>query len=365
MLLKKNVLKSWSAIVPGRRLISAPWAAAGALSLACLCLNLESALADSAFIEPTPGYAAQDTYTGHSLVSFAMGPGGNSLLAWDDGSDSLLLLNSAGGVITNFGAPAGYGGSSVFNGFVNYNADFTRAMVGFTSAGNTNDRIYEVDLTSPVPAWDQVASFAGNGDAIYHGLDVLVAGANGGFGTPNGLWLMNGAGANTHQLLLETGGFAAGIAQDALGGVYMLTNFFDFDTSVSTGQLLYISSSQVAAAVGGQVLQLADISVVADLDGGGGSVDVGPDGRVLYSLNGADGELWLYDPSDDSFELLGTNKDFAFLSTVDAEGTGWFAGAFGTDGVARVNAVPEPASPLLLVLAGAGLAVARRRRVAA
>lgn len=345
MLLKKNVL-------------SARWAA-GALSLASLLLLPGAALADSAFAHPTPGHTAEDTYLGRTWISFAMGPGGTSMLGWDDGSDSLLLIDENGD-ITNFGGPSSedYPGT-IYNGFVNFNANYTRALVGFTTGGNVDDRIYEVDLTSPLSAWEQVAGFAGNGDALYRGDSILVAGANGPFGTPHGLWLMSDTGVLSHQIL-ETGGFAAGIAQDAAGGVYMLTYFIDsFDPFDTSGQLLYINPSQMAAAMLGQELALENISVIADLDHGGGSVDVGPDGLVLYSANS---ELWVYDPGDGSFQLVANTTGFDSFFTVDAEANGWFVGAYGQNRIAVLNPVPEPGSAFLLALAGGGLSLIRRRR---
>jgi hypothetical protein len=262
-------------------------------------------------------------------------------------------------VLQDLGAPAGYGG---FISFVTVNADFTRALVGFTTLDYSDDRVYELDLTQSTPAWDQVATFAQNYDAAYVGSDIFISGKNNGtFAPDNAIWKLDTSGANAHDLILQTNGYSAGLAFDSAGNLYYGTN------GTGNDQLVFLTAAQIDSALGAGSLALTDAQVLSLLEGGGGDVTVFGDqvyfSMTSFGMSGVEGFVAVYDPAlggDHKYALLGTGGEF--FTYLSADETGVFQNAYGVDGLALITPVPESGTGGLAVLAFSGLVIIRRRR---
>lgn len=340
-----------------RNVLSVLRAAGGLLSLVCA----PAALAASSHLTPAPGYSAQDSFTASGLGGggFATGFDGVSLLGWSS-YGSLIYQDASGGPALDFGAPGG--GYSGFNTFVRYSADYQTALVGFSTIGNVDDRIYEVNLASK--SWAHIGTFAGHGSAVYRGSEILITGTNStGFGGSNGLWLLDSDGGQNHERIVNLGGFAAGLDVDASGNVYVLTAF-----AASDG-LRYLDGADFENFFLTGELTPGDAAFLAGFGGDtGAGVDVGADGNVYYTTSGGSARLWRYDPTTGTTTLLGERDGdtfgdpFPYLGAVAAGNGVVYTAAYGVNGVVGVSAVPEPGAGLLLLIAGGGLAIIRLRR---
>jgi len=92
---------------------------------------------------------------------------------------------------------------------------------GFTIYGNTDDRIYRVDLTNG--SWSHVATLPCNFDAeVYQG-KLLVSGLGysnwNGVDDTNGIWLVDMTGNNQHVKIIEIPGNSTGLAIDSQGNI--------------------------------------------------------------------------------------------------------------------------------------------------
>ena len=318
-----------------------------------------------------PGYAVEDVLTGHWISGFDFANG--SAFAWAGGT--LKQLDGAtGALVANYGAPVYQNAAgdplSYFNSFVRIESP-TSVWVGFTTSGNADDRIYQVDLAAPAAVWTKKATLTGVQDLAFYGGAVYAVGnpTAAAFGTDATVYrLANGApdDPNAHDGIATLGGYTAGLAMDAAGNLYYATN------GTGAEKLLRFSSAQVAAAVGAGMLTAADGEVLSNLVGGAYDVDVDSAGNLLFNMNGAESLVARWSGvsgAGQNYDIVarGTAGGFHWFSMIDVEGDcsdlgggTVYTGDFYNPGVGGVT-VPEPGS-LVLLAAGALAAIRRRRR---
>jgi len=219
-----------------------------------------------------------------------------------------------------FPFPADYPGL-VFPGFLNLNPAGTEIWAGYTNTGNTDSRIYCIDVVSG--NWKLAATMPGNYDLEFWGDSLLVSATNSSeFGVANGIWVLDTTGNNAHRKIIETGGYSAGLAVDAVGNLY-------YGTSDMAGPfgLYRWSAVQVAALVSNPLatpLGLADAELLSDLPMGANDVEVDAAGNLVFTMNVWGGEaqvlgLWNDIPgAGNNYDTLATSA--SWLGMVKSRG---------------------------------------------
>ena len=155
--------------------------------------------ADSVFFEPMNEYSTNDiltnvTFDGYDTYS-------NNVICWSD--SSLKTYNKDGTQINNLGNPSGY--QNYWNNFVKIDPSGNSAWVGMSIGGNSDDRIYQVDLNTGV--WTYKATVGGNFEVDFQGSNVYVSALDETlqWGSAS-IWLMDTSGFNNHDLMASIGG---------------------------------------------------------------------------------------------------------------------------------------------------------------
>lgn len=302
-----------------------------------------------------PGYVIDRPMTGFGVNGHDVRSGALAVY----GSSLQVLDARTGQMLSDLGSPTGYSG---FNSFVKFDAGSDDLLVGFTVAGNADDRIYRVD---PLGNWQQVATLTGNFDLAQAGGEYYAVGNPGAasFSAATAIYRLDLV-AGQHEVVADVGGFSAGLGMSQTGELYYVTG---------AGELITYTDAQVST--GG--LSLADAMVLAQLPGGGSDVEVDDAGNVLAAVNAFDvstfmtsSNLMLWNGSQ-SRSLLsedGFTNWFSMLS-VEGDAASGEADLFLVDAfnapVKRLAAVPEPATASLaaVVMVGIGLGATRRRRL--
>ena len=256
----------------------------GFLLTALLWAAADRSYAASVFCTPASGYQANDIVTTEFIDSYDVSAG--VVYAWADGT--LNVYNKDGSVSQALGVPAdSYTASSnVYNSFVKVDPSGGSVWVGFTSNdGSGDDRIYQVDLGSQ--SWSQKATLIGNYDLDFYGGNSFVSATNSTtFGAPNGIWLLDTSGANSHDQIADIGGYSAGLGIDSVGNLFYATTGLVDGQFNADNKLISYSAAQVNSAMGALSLSLADAAVLADIAvGGGGDSEVGAADNVIFTAN--------------------------------------------------------------------------------
>lgn len=321
--------------------------------------------ASSAIVDPAPGYQAHDLLTAYTFSGYDVH---DSQVAGWVGNDLMLFNSTAGTSINLGGAPSDYltADGSVYNSFVKFDpSSASTVYLGFTTAGNADDRVYQVDITGNTANWTDLATVKGNGDLAFSGSTAYVSG----LGTSGAAIYKLTAGGPTQ--IASAGNNTSGLAFDSSGNL----DYATYDGYGNPGKLLQWTASQVAAASSSSPLTIGNATVLSTLPGGAYDTAVDSAGHVLFDLNGtASGSLlgmWNGTSGDAAnYTTLATNLSaapfFTALGTagdITQPGGGVFvADPYSAKGLAEV-ATPEPAS--MLLLAGGALLLTRRRHATA
>ena len=322
------------------------------LFFSILLLLPATGMADSGFLTPNTGYAANDILTNQNFIGYDVF--GSSVVGWDTVTSSLNVYNKSGGVTNSLGGtPTGYSG---WNSFVRLDPSGNSAWVGFTVSSNTDDRIYQVDFTTGT--WDHKATMACNFDMEFYGGNGYVSGLNStDWSDPNSIWLLDTTSANTHDLIIQMTGSSAGFAFDSLGNAYYA------GYNGANSELNRWDASDILSAIGPTNLTYADATQLAALEAGAYDTDVDDADNVLFNGNGSYSYAAIWDGTEGdgyNYGYIGVGSEaypwFGFLDSegdvTDANGGHLYLTDYSPLGIADVNAVPVPAAIWLL---GSGL----------
>lgn len=243
-----------------------------------------------------------DTFSAFDLKENTLyGNEGNTIVALD-------LLS--GELISETDKPADYAG---WPSFLNVDPSHDFLWAGYTNNGNTDDRIYKIDLTTG--EWLHVASSSGNFDLAYRQGQALFTGLNSSnWEDPTSVFILDESGNNQHQKLIEVGGSSAGLATDAEGNVYYGTYFL----YTSDPNALYRWNSDLIddAIENNYVLSIEDADKLTDLPEGAYDCQVDDAGNVLFTCNN-----------------FSSDKLIAKWNGTEGDGHNYEAMAYATDGM--------------------------------
>jgi hypothetical protein len=322
-----------------------------ALSLAGLAMMALTVHGHS-YLLTSEGYEATDLFTQH--MNFQAFDLCDSLLYATDGDTIHCLDLESGALVRKFGKPAGY---ESYASFLSISPDGKELWAGFTVIGNADDRIYRIDLETG--EWNLEASLGGNIDLVWWNDSILVSGMNStSWDAPGSIFVLDTSGQDRHRKIIETGGFAAGLAVDTSGNVYYGTSY-----SMDPNVLLRWDSVTVAsilAGAGTDTLRPADATKLSDLPAGTYDSHVDAGGNLLFNLNlfGGDkviarwnrtgGAGYNYDTlaiAIGEFDWFGYIKSEGRIDSLDSghagangmEGANRIEGAIGLDGKGFVS----------------------------
>lgn len=245
----------------------------------CLCSVILSAQGQS-YLSPKKDYKVQNLFPSYS--TFSAYDVNDSLLYANDG-DTIRCFNLKTGMLLNvkYGKPAGY---SSWPSFITVSPNGKRIWAGFTVSGDTDDRIYVIDLKTGT--WSLKAKLAGNFDLEFLNGKVLVSGLNSSdWSTPNSIYLLDTTGTDNHKKIIEIGGNSAGFATDANGNVYYGT-YLMYATPPKPDGLYKWNSDKVSAAISGTTyLTLDDGVFLSKLPNGAYDCEVDAGGNLFFNSN--------------------------------------------------------------------------------
>ncbi|MGD2035275.1 MAG: DUF4465 domain-containing protein [Bacteroidales bacterium] len=230
------------------------------------------------YLVPSEGFKAADVLPGYN--TFSAFDIHDSLLYANDGDTIRCLNMKTGQEMNKFGKPAGY---ASWPSFVTMSPDGATIWAGFTNSGNTDDRIYSIDVETGT--WDLQAHLSGNFDLEYWGDSLLVTGLNSSdWEDPTSIFVLDTTGVDNHRKIIEMGGSSAGLATDSEGNVYYGTYFY----YTSDPNALYRWDSAGVADVinnGTDTLKLEDATKLTDLPNGAYDCEVDAEGNLLFDAN--------------------------------------------------------------------------------
>ena len=231
------------------------------------------------YLNPSTGFKAKDILPDYELFS-AFDVFGDLVYAND--GDTIYCFNmETGQEVNKYEVPAGY---TAWPSFVTISPDGNTLWAGFTNSGNTDDRIYSIDVHTGI--WELEAQLSGNFDLEFMNGKILVSGLNSSdWEDPTCIFILDTTGANNHQKVIDIGGSSAGLATDTCGNVYYGTYF----VLTSGDPVIYRwDSAEVAAAItsgGSDTLTIEDGTKLTDLPYGAYDCEVDAGGNLIFNFN--------------------------------------------------------------------------------
>jgi len=285
-------------------------------SIAFLVVFTISGFAQS-YLTSYPGYEARDifpAYTNFQAIDIY-----DTLLYGTDGDTIHCLDLESGEPVAKYGKPAGY---TSYPSFLAVSPNGKELWAGYTVIGNADDRIYRIDLESG--DWHLEATLGSNIDLVWWNDSILVSGLNSSWGAPGSIFVLDTSRLDKHRKIIETGGYAAGLAVDTLGNIYYGTSY-DMEPNV----LLRWDSSTVAGILGdagSDTLRPGDADKLSDLTAGPYDTHIDAGGNLLFNmnLNGGDKVIakWNGIEGDgNNYEILAiTTGEYDWLGYIKSEG---------------------------------------------
>lgn len=204
----------------------------------------------------------------------------DTLFYLNDGDTIHMLGVNSGMEVNKYVIPADYAGNYV--SFLSISPDGQTIWTGYTTMGNTDDRIYSIDVKSG--QWEHQATFPASMDLVFWNDSILVSGLNSSsWDAPAAIFILDTAGTNNHRRIIEPGGYSAGMAIDAENNLYYGTSYamdpnalYRWDYSL----LDLVITDPVRPA-----LQVSHAEKLSDLPGGAYDCEVDEGGNVLFNMN--------------------------------------------------------------------------------
>lgn len=239
---------------------------------------LVSSLSGQNFLTPSEGFKVFNVFP--EFTTFGAFDLYNSLMYANDG-DTIFCLNMLTGQEENkFGIPAGY--ENAYASFITIAPDGQTIWAGYTVFGNTDDRIYSIDVESG--EWELQAKLPGNFDLEFWNDSLLVSGLNSTDWTaPASIFLLDTTGQNNHRQVIEIGGYATGFTVDAFGNLYSGTSFLLESNAIFRWEGADLAD--IFEFSGDSVLIIGDGQILTELPAGANDCDMDASGKLIFSFN--------------------------------------------------------------------------------
>ncbi len=247
------------------------------LFFAAILLFIFSLQAQNSYLEISDGYKANDTlinYQGFSAFDIQ-----DTLLYGNEG-DTIRCINMKTGVeIKKFSIPNDYSG---FPSFVTLSPNGKEIWTGYTVSGNTDDRIFCIDIETR--QWKHEATLAGNFDLAFWSDSILVSGLNStNWSDPNKIFKLDTTAGNNHKVIIEVGGYSAGLGVMPNGDIVYASNY-----AAGNNTLLKWDSSDCKSIINDETdvfLTNDDATVLSTLENGAYDCEVDQAGNIVFNLN--------------------------------------------------------------------------------
>lgn len=239
-------------------------------------LTISGVMGQSSFLNPIGKYKANDLMASLTFAYFDV----HDSLAYATGDNLIYCFHlESGELIQTYSTPSDY---QAFSSFLTVSPDGSEVWAGFTTTGNTDDRIYTLDPVSGT--WTLKATLAANFDLEFFDNQILVSGLNSqNWGDPNFIFLLDISGNNNHRKIIETGGNPAGFSVSVSRNLFYGTSFFSQDNA------LYRWSSQqldeIIGNAGTGFLTLNDAEKLSDLPAGTYDCVADDEENVAFNIN--------------------------------------------------------------------------------
>jgi len=244
--------------------------------LVAIMFGLPMLKAQSSYLNPLGSYKASDLMASTSFSYFDI----YENLIYATGDNLIYCFNfETNQLIQTFEKPAGY---QAFSSFLTVSPDGSEVWAGFTTTGNTDDRIYTLDPETG--SWALKAQLTANFDLEFIDGQILVSGLNSAnWGDPNFIFLLDISGNNNHRKIIETGGNPAGFSVSANGNLYYGTSFFTQANALyrwDSGQL-----AEVIGNAGAGFLTLQDAEKLSDTPAGSYDCVADAEENIAFNFN--------------------------------------------------------------------------------
>jgi len=231
------------------------------------------------YLSPEEGYKVAGFLPDYTTIG-AFDIKGN-LVYIHDGDTIHEVDMTTGKELRKFGEPADYGPGN-YASFLTVSPDGKSIWAGYTSDGNTDDRIYCIDLESGF--WSLKANLPGNFDLIFWNDSLLVSGLNSTtWSDPNGIFILDTSGLNQHRLIIDVGGNSAGMAIDTLKNLYYGTS-----NSLDPNAIYRWYRADLEAVIGvpgTDPLQISDGFKMTDVPAGVSDCEIDEGFNLIFNMN--------------------------------------------------------------------------------
>jgi len=256
------------------------------------------------------GYKAEDVLS--SYATFSTYDVHGNYIYGNDGDTIRRFNRETGEEIAKYGKPESY---SAFPSFLNVSPGGEYIWAGFTVSGNTDDRIYLIDINDGT--WSQVGTLPGNFDLEFLNESILVSALDtSDTETPVSIYSLDTTGENNHREIIELKGNSAGLAVGKEGNVYY---------GSTDSEAIYQWDSTAVANVldnsGVTPLTVSEATKLTDLPAQPYDCEIDEANNLLFSFNPFSSDKVMALWNDNS----GEGHNFDTLTTTD--GTyDWFQG---------------------------------------
>lgn len=231
------------------------------------------AQAQDSYLTAANNFATTDIFNGYDMLStFDISNG----VLYAHTGDTIITIDMATGTeLTKYGKPESY---PSFPSFVFANPSQNEIWAGFTVSGNSDDRIYHINIETG--EWHHAATLTGNFDMEIINGNLIVDGAI--YGEENVIYLLDTTGSNNHRPIIETTGSSAGLTTDDRGNLYYATSTFDVNILVkwnSTDIQTVLNNPEESP------LQMSDAEKLSDLPAGAYDCDMDEAGNLIFNIN--------------------------------------------------------------------------------